>query len=241
MSIFRDVLRAFFDRSSIGPHTTSEHTHPREISDDLRRWLHAAFAVDDDAQERRLIERMSADAARTVVDLESVYWSSGDEDASLRWAMVHCACRLNSPATAGFLIEVLEAEMPPEQSTDVHLHSTVAEEVSQRMRAIDGLTALLDRDESVADPLLRARRHPVFAVRASAYLALRDRVSDDWIDDSIVDADREELNRLRRIDVRELSEFGELERVDLPELAGPDEPRRRPSRRTPTISGESHG
>lgn len=242
MSFFTDVLRAVFDKSSSGPHTTAERERLVELPSELRRWVRAAFAADAEDEERRLIAQLASNAERTTTDLSRVYWRLGDDDASLRWAMVHCAARLQSPSATGFLTEVLDADIPPERSTDVHLFSTVAEEVAQRMRAIEGLAELLGTDDRAAAPLLRALRHPVFAIRAATYLAVRDRIDPARVEDAVDESDREELHALRRIRVAQLGEFGELERVDLPRLPAPSD-RGHGSRSggAPTIGGGDHG
>ena len=141
----------------------------------VREYLAVAFGGPDgdDALERAVVERMRPEANTVVEELRHVYARVPSSAYDLRWGIVYCATRLESPAALDFLQQVVEAPIPPEESTNVHLHSTVAEESTIRMRAVEGLRLLADAGSTAAtDALFAAVRLPSLSLRIAASQAL---------------------------------------------------------------------
>lgn len=270
MSFFGD-LAAILRPGTRRPQTTAARDGGVRVSAGLQQWLTAAFATIDspdatsgdvrtDVAERAALERLREDPDRAVADASAAYWRTGETDFGLRWALVHCAAELRTPAATAFLADVLAAPIAAERSRDVHLFSSVGEETTQRFRALEGLRGLAaDGDSRALDALNEGLRHPLHAVRVAAYQQLRelppDRVDAADLAARLDDRDRVSVEGLRRVDVEEVGAPGEPVRV--PDLPHPDEatatgrsdsPRVDPRTRTdgsdpegPSRKGHAHG
>ena len=195
---------------------------PAVISGPLREWLSAAFTEGAAAEDREsaALDRLRAEPDETVRQLVDAYGRVGEDDYALRWALVHCAARVEHPVILPFFDQVLRDAIPPERSHDVHLFSTVAEETAIRLQALAGLATLAARGDSAAvDLLLEGLRHDSATVRAMASVELRElpegRVADGAIESRLDPDEWSGLRSLRRRPVDEVEPPG----VD---VAGPD-------------------
>lgn len=200
------ALRARWSADSVHPiiDTGGEMTS----SPGIQRALELMYSPGPEAEsqlEDHLVE-MRERPAEVVNDLRSTYRSTPADDFSHRWSLVHLAGQFGIGECAEFLAEVIEAEIPPEQSTDIHDHSTVSEESKIRYTALDGLERLAG-DGSVAarQALEDAVRHPVAAVRAMAIVAVTslDPRARARLDDEVPESDRWMLS-LRRTAVTDV-------------------------------------
>lgn len=245
MSFFGDLAAAL--RGGSGPQTTAPDRLRLRPAPDVQAWLAAAYADDAQDREREALEALRERGQRSVDDLAEGYWRAGEADVALRWSLVHCAVLLALPETTGFLADVVAAPIPPERSHDVHEFSSVNEEVTQRFRALQGLhDRAASRDGLAVDALLEALDHPVVAVRAVAYQHLRE------LPDGIVDPerlrrlsadDREQFDRLRRVDVERLEDLRPDTNPDLPSPDRYQPPESSHWHRPPVVvvEGDNHG
>jgi len=148
-----------------------------EVSGLLREWLDVAFSEEEDAEQREAeaLARLSAESERSLSDIVTVYNRAGENDYALRWALVYAAGRLGVGASLAFLERVLEDEIPPERSTDIHLFSTVAQETSLRCQSVRGMSLLASAgDDQARASLIAQLSHPNLAVRIVACQEVRD-------------------------------------------------------------------
>jgi hypothetical protein len=184
---------------------------PLELDDELRTWLQFAYDPDEASREREeaALARLRVDPARSSRVLAEAYDRVDERSYDLRWALVYCAGSLNALAALPLLARVLEAEIPPERSDDVHHFSTRGEETSLRLQAVRGIAALASAGEDEARSLLLAQlAHPSYAVQVIALQELRglpDRAPDDQELRGRLPADRaEQAMAIRQVSVDEL-------------------------------------
>jgi hypothetical protein len=110
-----------------------------------------------------------------VEEISHVYNSAPESDYNLRWSLAYCAGQLEHPAALVFLNSVVWQPIPPERSRDIHHHSTVGEETSIRLRAVEGVERLARRGVEQAQVFLfDYLRSPSFSLRVAATRALLD-------------------------------------------------------------------
>jgi hypothetical protein len=126
-----------------------------------------------DALYQSRLKKLQDDPVGVIEEIVNAYSATPAQDYGLRWALVYCASRLAHEASLPFLIDVAQARVPPEESKDVHLFSTVAEETSIRLRAIDGIENLAASGNAEArESLFAFLRLPLFSLRVAASQAL---------------------------------------------------------------------
>jgi hypothetical protein len=182
-----------------------------EVSGLLNAWLEAAFSEGEDAEQREdeALARLRGESERALSDIVVAYNRAGEDDYSLRWALVYAAGRLGVGASLAFLDHVLEEEIPPERSNDIHLFSTVAEETSLRCQSVRGISSLASAgDDQARESLLAQLSHPNLAVRIVACQALRDlaegAITDEEIRTRLHPEEIERVLTTRRVPVEEL-------------------------------------
>jgi hypothetical protein len=199
-----------------------------EVSELLRLWLEAAFTEGEGAEQREAeaLARLRAGTERALSDIVSAYDQAREDDYALRWALVYGAGQLGIGASLGFLERVLEAEIPPERSNDIHLFSTVAEETSLRCQAVRGISSLASAgNDDARASLLTQLSHASDTVRVIACQVLRGLpgkpVADEEIRRRLPPEDAERVLTIRQISVEELEPLlGGAARVTAPRPPG---------------------
>ena len=141
----------------------------------IRDYLRIAFSGGDvtDASEEATIERMRQHSSAVLDELTHVYSTIAQEAYDARWGIVYCASRLKDPTALTFLREVVTSSIPPERSRNIHLHSTVAEETTIRMRALEGVRLLAaDGHDDAQKLLFNFLQLPSLSLRIAASQAL---------------------------------------------------------------------
>jgi hypothetical protein len=181
-----------------------------QLGEALRSWLEAAFSGGDGAEqlEAQALVRLRGDPDRSLRDIATAHNQAGEDEYLLRWALVYGASQLRVPVSLDFLAGVLDAEIPPERSSDIH-HSTVAEETTIRCQAVRGLAGLASGGDARArGSLLSQLSHPSLTVRVIACQAVRDLEQDPVAEAEIrrrlPDEDAERVLNVRRLSVDEL-------------------------------------
>lgn len=150
-------------------------TRDTEAGNMLRAFLSAAHSEQDAAAYQSILERMKEMAGDVLEEIGHSYSRAEQGDYKARWSLVYIAGGLEHPSAISFLNDVVKQPIPPEESTDIHHFSSVAQEVSIRMRAIRGMAQLAGAgDDRVSGLLLDYLSLPVFSLRAfAAYSLLR--------------------------------------------------------------------
>jgi hypothetical protein len=217
----------------------------------LANFFAAMNAAGDDAEDEY---RAATAALRKDADIVMVEIARADNDCDRRnypqrWAHVHAAAELRHPAALPFLRNLVLTPIPPEESTDPHSFSTVAEETILRTTAVEGAGALAAGGNRAAlDALLEFLTQPSLSVQRAAVQSilktprgtrLRKRM------EALLPGDRHFLLDLKPIDVREapqirrperkLSEAGRRARIEpAPNLPGDEPQEEGPRERGPT-------
>ena len=188
-----------------------EATRPHEMSDMLRSWLAAAYGTGAgaSAHEADAFARLRADPQRALADIAAAYRNAPERSYPLRWALVYAATKVQAAQALPFLDGVLADAIPPEQSDDIHLFSTVAEETSLRCRAVEGIASLAATHPDARNALVKQLRHPSFAVRVTATMALRELpgrpIGDDEIRRQLPSGEADRVFAIRRMTVKDLA------------------------------------
>jgi hypothetical protein len=191
---------------------SARQASPLELDEAVRDWVQHAYDPAETARplEETALGRLRAQPERSVGALSEAYGRAPEEDYDLRSALVYCAGAMGTRAALGFLARVVEAEIPPERSNDIHHFSTRAEETSLRLQAVRGIEALASSGEGEARSLLLEQlAHPSYAVQVIALQALRQlpeqrRLADDELRRRLP-ADRvDEMVAVRRVSVEGL-------------------------------------
>jgi hypothetical protein len=156
------------DSSSIPIHNTVAGTL-------IRDYLRIAFVAGNvtDVSEEATVERMRQTSGAVIEELKYIYDSIAREAYNARWAIIYCATKLESPAVLPFLTEVIKSSIPPEESRNIHLYSTIAEETTIRMRALEGIRLLAANGNREAQDLLFSfLQLPSLSLRIGACQAL---------------------------------------------------------------------
>lgn len=186
-------LRTRWSADSVHPITNTGGE--MESSPEIERALQLMYTPSPEAEsqiENRLVQ-MRERSVEVVNDLRLAYRSTPSDNFSRRWSLVYLAGELNLGECADFLAEVIDAEIPPEQSTAIHDYSTVSEESKIRYTALDGLERLASDGSAAAQQALEAAaRHPVAAVRALALVAVTslDPRAQERLSDTVPEPDR---------------------------------------------------
>ena len=211
MSWWSDLLENRRLRPQTVAHVDQGGARPGEMGDALRSWLTAAFGGGDGAEVREAaaLARLRADPDRALADISAAYQNAPERHYALRWALVYAAGKLQTVSALAFLERVLADAIPPEQSHDIHLFSTVAEETSLRCRAVEGIASLAAMPHAGAQSaLVKQLRHPSFTVCVTATLALRALpgrpIDDDEIRRLLPGSEAERVFAIRRITVQDL-------------------------------------
>jgi hypothetical protein len=139
----------------------------------LRAFLSAAHSEQDAAAYQSILGQMKEMAGDVLEEIGHSYSRTQLGDYNARWSLVYVAGRLEHPSAISFWDGVVKQPIPPEESTDIHHFSSVAQEVSIRMRAIRGMAELASvGDDRVSELLLDYLSLPVFSLRAFAAYAL---------------------------------------------------------------------
>jgi hypothetical protein len=182
-----------------------------EVSEPLGTWLGAAFGEDEGAEQReaKALAQLRAQPEGSLRDIVTAYDRAPEHEYALRWALVYGAAQLGLAASVGFLARVLEEEIPPERSNDIHLLSTVAEETSLRCQAVRGIADVAEGgDDRARESLLAQLSNPSYTVRVIACQALRGLrqkpVPDDEIRRRLSADEAEGILAIRQVSVEEL-------------------------------------
>lgn len=178
-----------------------------EMSELLGAWLRVAFSESEDAEQREgdALARLRAEPDRALSEIVMTCDRAREHDYPLRWALVYCAGQLGVADSLGFLEGVLESEIPPERSNDIHLFSTVAEETSLRCQAVRGMSYLASTGDNRARASLLAQlSHPSYTVRVIACQVLRELTGDDEIRKRLPSEEAEAVLAIRQVSVDEL-------------------------------------
>lgn len=199
------------------------------------------------AYEARLAE-LREHAEEVVPELERAERAADPGDYPTRWAIVHTATELRHPAALPFLRGLLQTPIPPEQSSDPHSFSTVAEETILRTTAVEGIGYLAAAENTLAlETLFESLGLPSLSIRRAAVQAilatpdgqnLRERIA------ALLPENQRFLLDIKRIDVREVTQIAEPEQylssaarqaeTELPPgLAGGESSPRSPGRNDP--------
>jgi hypothetical protein len=154
--------------------TTGESSNPIRDTPGgtlLRDYLRVAHSQGEETEVayQASLKQLQNHPAEIVSEIGHAYSATPAKDYSLRWALVYCASKLAHEAALPFLLDVVHAPVPPEESKDIHLFSTVAEETSIRLRAIDGIERLAASGNAEArESLFNFLRLPLFSLRVAA-------------------------------------------------------------------------
>ncbi|MEQ1557847.1 MAG: hypothetical protein ABL933_02760 [Methyloglobulus sp.] len=149
--------------------------HNTEAGILIRDYLRIAFSGENvtDDSEKVTIERMRQNLSIVLEELNFVYNSIALEAYDARWAIVYCATKLESPAVLAFLNDIVRSSIPPEESRNIHLYSTVAEENTIRMRALEGIRILAaNENKDAQDSLVSFLQLSSLSLRIAASQAL---------------------------------------------------------------------
>jgi hypothetical protein len=129
----------------------------------------------DDAEEqyRAALKEIQAQADVVMVEIARTENDCDRRDYPLRWALTHAASELRSSATLPFLRNLVLRPIPPEESSDPHSFSSVAEETILRTTAVEGVGQLALRDNRAAlEALFEFLRVDSLSVRRAAVRSL---------------------------------------------------------------------
>ena len=136
-----------------------------DLDPGIRAWVDAVSAFDGGEARYRALAGLRRRGPEAVVALARAYSMRWREDA-LRTTLVQCALELDTAEAGAFLVEVLDADIPP--------FASIAVETTRRILALRGLRALASTgDRDAADAIARAMRHPIATVRFAAYATVR--------------------------------------------------------------------
>ncbi|QAY60356.1 hypothetical protein ET475_10405 [Microbacterium protaetiae] len=131
----------------------------------IRAWIDAVSAFDEGQSRKWALEQLRRRGTEGVEVLARAYHARWQDDA-VRTSLVQCAVELGTVEAGTFLVEVLDAAIPPE--------SSLAVETTRRVLALRGLTPLASTgDRDAADAIARAMRHPLASIRYAAYATVR--------------------------------------------------------------------
>jgi hypothetical protein len=187
------------------------HGEVPAVSGPLGTWLRAAFAADEPVEqhESEALARLRDEPERSLAEIAGAYDGAPQHDYALRWALVYAAGQLGSAAAVDFLARILDAEISPERSSDIHLFSTVAQETSLRCQAVRGLAGLAARGSDRARlSLLEQLSNRSYTVRVIASQVLRELpgqyVADDEIRRRLPADEADTVLAIRKVSVEEL-------------------------------------
>jgi hypothetical protein len=141
----------------------------------LHNFLAAMNASGEDAEEqyRTALKELQAEADLVLVEIARAENDCDRRDYPLRWGLVHAASELRTSAALPFLRSLVLRPIPPEESTDPHSFSSVAEETILRTTAVEGVGLLAARDNRAAlDALFEFLEVDSLSVRRAAVRSL---------------------------------------------------------------------
>ncbi len=167
----------------------------------------------DDANERyqAALKDLRGSVDLVVVEIARGEKSCDSRDYPGRWAHVHAACELQHRGALPFLRSIVLRPIPPEESTDPHSFSTVAEETILRTTAVEGVGVLARGNAAPAlDALFEFLSVDSLSVRRAAVQCLlhtpRGRRLRKRIENALPESQRFLLN-LRPMDVRDVEQI----------------------------------
>jgi HEAT repeat protein len=175
----------------------------------LQNFFVAMNAAGDDAQERyrRALADLRKRADLVMVEIARAQNDCDRGDYPTRWAHVHAAAELRQPAALPYLVLT---PIPPEEASDPHSFSTVAEETILRTTAVEGIGYLANERGEAVEALFECLKQPSVSVRRAAVQSLlktargrrlRARIS------STLPEDQRFLLNLKAVDVRDVPQI----------------------------------
>ena len=107
-----------------------------------------------DAKYNASITELRKNAAEAIVLLNDAYQKTAARHYFNRWGLVKTLGDLESNGATKLLSDIAVSKIPPETSQDLHHFSTQEEEVTIRLRAIEGLGTLARNGDPGADRTL---------------------------------------------------------------------------------------
>ena len=182
----------------------------------LRNFLNVMNSFGDDAQEvyEEKLKELKKHAEDIMVEVVRAEGAADESDYPFRWALVHTASELKSPASLRFLKNLVFSPIPPEKSKDPHSFSTVAEETILRTTAVEGIENLAKMgNEEAQKTLFNFLELPSISIKRAAIQAIFATVSDE-----------KKLEKMRSLMPREHHYLLEIKRVnvkDVPQIKEP--------------------
>lgn len=136
----------------------------------LSNFMTAMGASGDGAEQvyQTALRQLREQADSVVVEIARKDSACAGRDYPTRWALVHAAAELKSPAALAFLTNLVLTPIPPEESPDPHF-STVAEETILRTTAVEGVGALAQANNREAlAALFEFLKQPSISIRRAA-------------------------------------------------------------------------
>ncbi|MBM3527324.1 MAG: hypothetical protein FJX62_04475 [Alphaproteobacteria bacterium] len=212
-------------------------------------YLAAINAAGDDADERYKIAlaAIREKANDVIIEIARQENHCRARDYATRWGLIYAASELVHPAALPFFRSVVLTPIPPEESSEPHSFSTVAEESILRTTAVDGVARLAaDGSKEAVDALFDFLHVPSLSVKRAAVQGLMGvRQGESLrgrIEERLCPEDKFLLD-IKPIDVRKVTQISDPER-DLSDAGRksnkpitPDLPDR--AARTDTRSGDS--
>jgi hypothetical protein len=176
-----------------------------EVGKSLNRFVKALST--DDREAASILEKLKASPEEYSKEFEAVLSNLTEDAYELRWTLVYCLSRFESPQFTGLLGKIAKAGIPAEKSKDLHLFSTFGEETSIRLRAIEGIKDIAKSGNREAETVL-------YELLESNYLTLNIAAAQALIEIS-------ESNKSKILDAlpKEKHYILEIERKDVKEVA----------------------
>ena len=137
----------------------------------LSNFMTAMGASGDGAEQayQTALRQLRERADSVMVEIARKDSACAGRDYPTRWAFVHAAAELKSPAALAFLTNLVLSPIPPEESADTHSFSTVAEETILRTTAAEGVGALAQANNRAAlAALFEFLKQPSISIRRAA-------------------------------------------------------------------------
>lgn len=184
----------------------------------LVNYLATINAVGDDADERYnfAVTAIREKANDVIIEIARQENHCRARDYVTRWGLIYAATELNHSAALPFFRSVVLTPIPPEESSDPHSFSTVAEETILRTTAVDGVARLAaeGRKEAV-EALFEFLHVPSLSIKRAAIQGLMGVKQGESlrgrIEERLCPEDRFLLD-IRPIDVRKATQIGDPER-----------------------------
>ncbi|HEX7483185.1 MAG TPA: hypothetical protein VF350_06940 [Candidatus Bathyarchaeia archaeon] len=123
---------------------------------EVGRNLHSLVTALSNGSENSsvILEKLKNSPQECAKELTIVFTKLHESAYNAKWLLVYCTSQFELPEFIDLLKEIAQSEIPPEKSKNLHLFSTIAEETTIRLRAVEGLKSIARTDNKEAESVL---------------------------------------------------------------------------------------